>query len=307
MQDIFLYSTRCVLKEYNPSIRQAIDKTYCSASTEPGREAVAQSFIPQYERILETRTFKLSYPSQPTPATASPFAVSSLFSGCTRCGLCHHRKTMVHFRGFETTKIVFVGMAPGDEEDREGKPFVGPSGQLLEEAMMTAGFSQPSLIMNVVACRPNDGPGTTQRDDPKLEEMTACSDRLWLTLNSIKPNFLIALGRIPARMVFDEPKDFPRNSLFEVIPEKMYVAQTYHPSYILRVMRGGTAKELDDLIAFLRLLDKKVAAIKPFPREQEWFCTREAGEFPFCFLNDSVTKKQKKSAKQKSFEEDLPF
>ncbi|MFP3985734.1 MAG: type-4 uracil-DNA glycosylase [Candidatus Bathyarchaeia archaeon] len=116
---------------------------------------------------------------------------------CTRCGLWKKRKKAVPGYGNANARVMFVGEAPGRQEDLEGLPFVGAAGSLLDEFLRGIGLSREEVyITNVVKCRP---PGNR---DPKPEEISTCSG-LYLTRQAevIKPRFLVMLGRHSAKYV----------------------------------------------------------------------------------------------------------
>lgn len=111
---------------------------------------------------------------------------------CRLCALCDGRTTMVLPDGDLTSKVVFVGEAPGENEDVQGRPFVGKSGKILEDAMDAAGISRSCImITNTVKCRP---PGNR---DPKAEEMAACRPFLESELSG--RSLVVGLGKSAIR------------------------------------------------------------------------------------------------------------
>ena len=111
---------------------------------------------------------------------------------CRLCALCDGRTTMVLPDGDLTSKVVFVGEAPGETEDVQGRPFVGKSGKILEDAMDAAGISRSCImITNTVKCRP---PGNR---DPKAEEMAACRPFLESELSG--RSLVVGLGKSAIR------------------------------------------------------------------------------------------------------------
>ena len=112
--------------------------------------------------------------------------------GCQRCGLCKGRTQIVFPDGDPSTGIVFVGEAPGENEDIQGRPFVGRSGKILDGMMEEAGFSRKDvLITNTVKCRP---PGNR---DPTAEEMAACRPFLESELKDAR--LVVGLGKSACR------------------------------------------------------------------------------------------------------------
>jgi uracil-DNA glycosylase family 4 len=109
---------------------------------------------------------------------------------CTRCGLAAGRRRAVPGEGSPAASLVFVGEAPGGAEDRLGRPFVGPAGQLLNELLTTIGLRRAeTYITNVVKCRP---PGNR---DPMLSEIESCQDYLLGQVATIMPRVVCPLGR----------------------------------------------------------------------------------------------------------------
>jgi DNA polymerase len=226
-----------------------------------GEAEKAQAEVPkEYEKIKKTKIYQINYPLElpPVPRSDGYYQIpleekiSLLYMGCQRCQLCNYRKHMVFWRGSQKAKLVFLGMAPGNEEDYSGLPFVGMAGKTLDMMLQAAGFDLEAVFINLVCCRPNDGKGAPKRDDPKISEMIACSQRLWFMLNMLKPHVVVALGRLAATMFWHDPKKFERDAPYEVVPNKLIVLQTFHPSYIQRKMREGEMFEYEAAIKFYR-------------------------------------------------------
>ena len=156
-------------------------------------------------------------------------------SACARCALAEHRTHIVVDRGNPNASVVMIGEGPGENEDLQGKAFVGRSGKLLDGMLSELDFNtdEQSLIINVVKCRP---PGNRA---PKQEEVAACTPYLMKQLALVKPLFLLLLGRTALKHLFPEKKNssmksqagtFFQSSRF---PEAR-VMVLYHPAYILR-------------------------------------------------------------------------
>lgn len=122
--------------------------------------------------------------------------IAKRISGCTRCVLHKGRKNAVPGEGNPCARVVFVGEAPGFNEDVQGRPFVGAAGALLNQLFELVGLSRSTVfITNVVKCRP------PQNRDPKDEEISACFPYLVEQLRIIKPSFLVTLGRHSTKAV----------------------------------------------------------------------------------------------------------
>ena len=148
---------------------------------------------------------------------------------CTRCPLGHSRKNFVFGSGAADAGIMFVGEAPGAEEDRQGLPFVGPAGQLLTKIIEAMHLSREDVfICNVLKCRP---PGNR---DPDPVEIASCEPFLKKQIAIVDPTIICALGRVAAHMLLKTTQSMRelrgRLHQYEGVP----VIVTYHPSYLLR-------------------------------------------------------------------------
>ncbi len=154
---------------------------------------------------------------------------------CCRCGLGASRTHGVPGEGNPGARIVFVGEAPGEEEDLQGRPFVGRAGQLLDKMIGAMGLKRSDVfICNILKCRP---PGNR---DPRPEEIVRCLPYLKRQLEAIRPEVIIALGAHAARTLLNtnEPIGHLRGRFREYYTspdaEPIKVMATYHPAYLLR-------------------------------------------------------------------------
>ncbi len=160
---------------------------------------------------------------------------------CTACDLHKTRTHTVFGTGNHQAEIMFIGEAPGAEEDRQGKPFVGRAGQLLTEMLRAIGLSRDEVfIANILKSRP---PGNR---DPQVPEVAACMPFLQKQIQLIQPKLLVALGRIAAQNLLKSTAALSRLRgqihYFETIP----LLATYHPAYLLRTPLDK-AKAYEDL------------------------------------------------------------
>lgn len=149
--------------------------------------------------------------------------------GCPRCKLCKGRTNIVLGEGNPSAKIVFVGEAPGEQEDLSGRPFVGRAGQLLEKMIEAMGIKRSDIfICNVVKCRPPDN------RNPEPDEIEACSPYLFRQLDAIQPKVVIALGKFAAQTLLktETPISQIRGKFFPYRGAKLI--PTFHPAYLLR-------------------------------------------------------------------------
>ena len=154
--------------------------------------------------------------------------LSKQISTCSQCALSKTRRKVVIGEGSVQAKVVFIGEAPGAEEDKVGKPFVGAAGQLLTKIIASIGLKREQVyICNVLKCRP---PGNR---NPNPEEVKACGGYLQKQIELIKPKLICALGKFAAHTLLemDEPiKDLRgREYAYKNIP----VIPTFHPAALL--------------------------------------------------------------------------
>ena len=156
----------------------------------------------------------------------------SLETMCNRCNQCvlHQKRTNVVFGvGCRQAEILFVGEGPGEQEDLQGVPFVGPAGKLLDDMLSIIDLNRENCyIANVVKCRP---PGNR---DPKDEEMDACLGYLRAQVALIRPKIIICLGRIAARRIIDPEFRITRDHGFWTHKNDVWMMAMYHPSALLR-------------------------------------------------------------------------
>jgi len=150
--------------------------------------------------------------------------------GCEACGLCQTRNLVVFGEGDPDADVMFIGEAPGEQEDESGIPFVGRSGQLLAK-MLDACLEMTRddvYIANVVKCRPPDN------RDPEPEEITACIGYLKSQIGLVRPKVLITLGRFATQSLLNTTERIGklRGKQFEY--EGIPLVPTWHPSYLLR-------------------------------------------------------------------------
>ena len=150
---------------------------------------------------------------------------------CTLCDLHSTRTQTVFGVGKRNATLMFIGEAPGAEEDRQGEPFVGRAGQLLNEMLRAIHIQRADVyIANILKCRP---PGNR---DPKPEEAVQCVAYLQRQIALIQPKLLVALGRVAAQRLLQTDTALARLRLKQhLYPEfNLPLIVTYHPAYLLR-------------------------------------------------------------------------
>ena len=153
-------------------------------------------------------------------------------SSCRLCSLADTRTQVVFGVGNAQADLLFIGEAPGQEEDHKGEPFVGRAGQLLDRMLHAVGMDRENVyIMNTIKCRPPNN------RDPRPDEVQACN--LWFEqqLDMIEPKMICLLGRVAAQTVLntDEPLGALRGRWHDFQGVPVWV--TYHPAYLLRSPR----------------------------------------------------------------------
>jgi DNA polymerase len=177
-------------------------------------------------------------------ATLDWDALRNRVAACTRCELHATRTQTVFGVGSRTARWMFIGEAPGAEEDRQGEPFVGRAGQLLTSMLKALGLAREDVyIANVLKCRP---PGNR---DPRPEEARACRDYLERQIELVAPTLIVAVGRIAAQNLLgtDTALARLRGQLHALGERRWPVLVTYHPAYLLR-SPGEKRKAWQDLL-----------------------------------------------------------
>ena len=148
---------------------------------------------------------------------------------CTRCKLHPHRKNIVFGTGNPEAKLVFVGEGPGGEEDIQGKPFVGPAGQLLTKIINSINLSREEVyIANIIKCRP------PQNRNPEPDEIKACEPFLLKQLDAIQPKIICALGTFAAQTLLETDEKISRLRGRFIDYRNSKLIATFHPAYLLR-------------------------------------------------------------------------
>lgn len=150
-------------------------------------------------------------------------------ASCTRCPLHKTRSQTVFSRGNNQAKLMIIGEAPGFFEDKQGLPFVGKAGALLNQMMKSIGFGEEDIyIANVLKCRPPNN------RDPQVEEISQCSSFLEQQIELIAPDLILALGRFAGQFLLKKQIALNqlRNSIYQFGQTPFMVS--YHPAYLLR-------------------------------------------------------------------------
>lgn len=177
-------------------------------------------------------------PAAPPPAAAEaaaaePTTLDDLRAAvlpCTKCKLAETRTQVVFGEGNASARVMFVGEAPGFYEDKQGRPFVGKAGQLLDRIIENAmGMQRGDVyIANVNKCRP------PENRDPQPDEVAACLPHLKAQIDLIRPEVLVALGRVAAHNLLSTTQSMGRLRGQDLRYAGIPVVATWHPAYLLR-------------------------------------------------------------------------
>ena len=203
-------------------------------------------------------------PAAPVVASAGPVElppgadlakVREILGDCQRCGLCRGRRNIVFGVGDPRARLVVVGEAPGAQEDRQGEPFVGKAGQMLDRMVENVlGLQRSQIyIANVVKCRPPDN------RNPEPEEVAACQPFLRAQLGAIEPDLVLVLGRVAAQTLFETGRGITslrgQWKLLDLGGRKVPAMCTFHPAYLLR-RPEEKRKTFEDLKALRARMDE---------------------------------------------------
>lgn len=257
---------------HGPNPQSPVISTVVSPSllSEPQLGELTRSLEPQ--AIREVRRFQLTSPPQLSddPAIAVR-QVMDRYQSCGRCHLSESRNYIVWVRGNLYSPVLALGEGPGREEDKRGQPFVGRSGRLQNEIFREAGLDPDRDIAwaNVVGCRAVLDRWSGDRP-PTLVEKLACSERLSLLLQAIRPRVVLCLGKEAVTAFFDEP---PMHYRWLVAApeadarESVYFAHIPHPAGLLRTLASPhTYAKFKSAQLFFRELAKQLPSLQKVAR-----------------------------------------
>jgi DNA polymerase len=213
----------------------------------------------RFHRALGVETLPLAGEHLAGPGAALR-RVEAAIQGCTRCRLSAGRSTIVFGSGDPGARLVVIGEGPGEEEDRQGKPFVGRAGQLLTKMLESVGFSRDEVyICNIVKCRP---PGNR---NPEPDEIAACAPFLEGQLGAIRPGVICALGSFATQTLLRtrEPISRLRGRLHAA--GGAVVVPTFHPAFLLRNPGPIYRKQAFDDLKLIRREYDRVRGAPPPP------------------------------------------
>ena len=226
-------------------------RAYIQMYREWGLEGVSISFSNKnVEAGPRTRPEKIGQPQgvAPTPVReedrgthSKSYALAALrdeIGDCTRCKLHKGRTHLVFGTGDPEAELMFVGEAPGEDEDRQGEPFVGKAGQLLTRIIQAMGLQREKVyIANIIKCRP------PRNRNPEPDEIETCSPFLRRQIQIIRPKVICALGNFAAQTLLATGQKISQLrgrfhalpiSFADGVPAEIKVMPTFHPAYLLR-------------------------------------------------------------------------
>ena len=207
------------------------------------------------ERLKFFSQLGAEFVSSPSSSKESPYlSLKERILNCQKCQLSQGRKNAVPGEGNLGTELMFVGEAPGRDEDIQGRPFVGRAGQLLTKIIHAMQFKREEVyITNIVKCRP------PENRNPHKEEIEMCQDYLREQLEMIKPEVIVTLGKVAADLFIQSKLGMTalRGSFYEF--NNIKVMPTFHPSYIIRNEGNKELKKMvwEDMKKVMAFLGKK--------------------------------------------------
>lgn len=237
--------------------RQARDEAVSAHEGEPAHSDAAPSawdetFDDQREPVRERARVVSAVVAAPSPARADSVAaldweaLEARVASCRDCRLCENRTNTVFGVGDRAADWMLIGEGPGENEDKQGEPFVGQAGKLLDSMLRALSLARGEnvYIANVVKCRP---PGNR---NPEPDEVASCEPYLQRQVALVKPKLIIALGRVAAQNLLKTEASIAslrgRVHRYEDVP----VIVTYHPAYLLRSLQDKGKAWVDLCLAF---------------------------------------------------------
>lgn len=170
-----------------------------------------------------------AYPDEPWNASSSLAELDNQIHDCLKCPLGHTRTNFVFGVGNPKADVMFIGEAPGADEDAQGEPFVGRAGQLLNKILEAVQLKREEVyICNILKCRPPNN------RDPETKEMETCTPYLFKQIELINPKFIISLGRIAGQWLLQTNESLTslRGKIHDYRGYRLII--TYHPAALLR-------------------------------------------------------------------------
>ncbi|AKJ64523.1 uracil-DNA glycosylase [Kiritimatiella glycovorans] len=228
--------------EVKPDTMDDLEKSFEASSTSTGPAVDPGSVAPAAGAILEYDSLE---------------AVAAAVAECEKCRLCRHRNCTVPGEGPLRPDVMFIGEGPGAEEDRQGRPFVGRAGKLLDKMIAAMGFAREEVFIgNIVKCRAHNT-STGKDRPPSPDEMDACIPYLRAQIGIIRPKVIVALGKTSVMGLLHKEVAITRFRGSWQTYEGVDLMPTFHPSYLLR-SPSQKRPAWEDLQEVLRKLGRPV-------------------------------------------------
>ena len=198
---------------------------------QPPIESQSQVQVQSQNEVFEQNQIQTSAVESSTQSSKTTMEeIATKIARCTRCSLARTRNNVVPGMGVENPDVLVIGEGPGYDEDKQGLPFVGKAGILLDKMLAAIGLDRKTncYIANIVKCRP------PQNRDPFPQEQDACFSFLEAQINILKPKMILCMGKISSNKMLNQesPIGTLRGQIFEYNNIPLMV--TYHPSALLR-------------------------------------------------------------------------
>ena len=248
-----------VAQPTSPTPPSPVMKTPASAPAPVSPVPPAGTFAPRIQVAGKTKTEKLA-------------ALRQQAIACVKCKHLAASRTQVVFGvGNPETELMFVGEAPGADEDKQGEPFVGRAGQLLTKIIIAMEFQRSDIyIGNVLKCRPNMPEGESGNRQPTADEMKICLPWLEAQIDIIQPKVIVALGAVAMRGLMPEvPTGIMKLRGHWLNYRNIPLMPTYHPAYVLRAYTMQNRRAVwEDMLQVLEKLGRPIT-----PKMRNYFKT----------------------------------
>lgn len=201
------------------------------------------------------------------PELSKTDRLNKIEEGMQKCNSCAISKSRIHLvfgTGNPDARLMFIGEAPGRDEDLQGKPFVGRAGQLLTKIIESIGLKREEVyIANILKCRPPNN------REPEPDEISSCEQFLTLQIETIKPEIICALGRIAAQALLKTkaPISKLRGNFFSY--QNIKFIPTFHPAYLLR-NPDDKVVVWEDMKKIKKMLDNPtLEEVQPLSKEED--------------------------------------
>jgi DNA polymerase len=240
-------------------------ETLCSLSQPPPKGAAVSSFESQIQ--IEVTTQKAALPVVETKSSAEKSAAfAALRERVMACAKCEHlassRKNVVFGVGNIDAQLVFVGEAPGSDEDIQGEPFVGRAGELLTKIIQAMGLQRSDVyIANILKCRP-DTPGQSSGNrKPTTDEMATCVPYLHEQIDLIRPRVLVGLGATAIEGLLGKTIGIMKLRGNWQTYRGTPLMPTFHPAYLLRNQAMSEKRKVwEDMLSVMERLEMSISA-----------------------------------------------